>query len=163
MSKLLFHGKTAIITGAGGALGKSYAIELAKRGANVVVNDIYGTNDVIKEIESFGGIAISNNSDVINGKDIIDDTISRFGSGAGLYGNFGQANYSSAKMGIVGLTNTLAIEGEKYGINVNCVIPIAASKMTQNLMKNQRNQEISMKLAVDGILRLDCKDHQVVI
>jgi 3-hydroxyacyl-CoA dehydrogenase/3a,7a,12a-trihydroxy-5b-cholest-24-enoyl-CoA hydratase len=173
---LFFSGKVAVVTGAGGALGKQYALDLASRGATVIVNDIAASADrvraVVKEITAAGGIAKENYSDVLDGKEIILDAVNHFGgcdilinnagilkdksfhkmtkeewkmvldvhlqgtfelchaawpimreksygrivnigSGAGLYGNFGQANYSAAKMGILGLTNTLAIEGKK--------------------------------------------------
>ena len=199
-SKLLsFSGRVAVITGGGGGLGEKYAIDLAKRGASVVINDVKESSErvhaLVKRICSDGGIAKANINSVLDGKQIIDDAINHFGScdilinnagilrdksfhkmtkeewnsvidvhlqgtfelchagiknynvlddhstsnsyasicfavwptlrekqygriiniasGAGLYGNFGQANYSAAKMGILGLTNTLAIEGNK--------------------------------------------------
>jgi NAD(P)-dependent dehydrogenase (short-subunit alcohol dehydrogenase family) len=203
-SKLLFAGKTAIVTGAGGGLGRAYAMELAKRGASVVVNDLGGSLDgqgsnstaaqkVVDEITSGGGKAIANYDNVVDGSaSIVEATLKNFGqvdlvvnnagilrdksfhkatkvdwdavidvhlhgtanmcrevwplmmeaktgriinvgSAAGLYGNFGQANYSAAKMGILGLTNTLAVEGKKHNIGVNSVCPIAASRMTETV------------------------------
>lgn len=202
---LLFKGRTAIVTGAGGGLGREYAIELAKRGANVLVNDFGGNLDgsrsensspagqVVKHIIEGGGRAVENNMSVLQGDEIVKHAVNEFGSvdivinnagilrdksfmkmtkddwmsvievhlqgsfsmchhawplmvqqnygrivnvgsGAGLYGNFGQANYSSAKMGIWGLANTLSIEGQKYNIFSNCVVPIAVSRMTEGLL-----------------------------
>ena len=192
---LLFANRTAIITGSGAGIGRQYALELAKRGCNIVVNDIDKTNanSVVKEIVDLGGKAISNCSNVLNSTEIVEQTMNQFGrldviinnagilkdksflkmtknewksvidvhlqgtfemchaswpifqnqnygrivnigSAAGLYGNFGQANYSAAKMGILGLTNTLAKEGERCNIKVNCVVPIADSKMTQSVL-----------------------------
>lgn len=199
--KLLFHGKTALISGAGSGLGRVYALELSKRGANIVVNDLPSIDTTIespaeklvKYINSNGGKAILSAHDVIAGETIANDAIKSFGSidilinnagilrdksfhklskddwykvinihlhgtfelshsvwpymqdknygriinvssAAGIYGNFGQSNYSAAKMGIIGLTNTLAIEGLKHNIHVNCIIPIAASKMTETVL-----------------------------
>lgn len=206
MNKLLFANRTALITGAGGGLGRSYALELAKRGCNVVVNDLGGTvsgaaaansqdnvNNLVKEIRNLGGHAVADFNNVLDAKDIIQTGLDTFGSvdivinnagilrdksfakmtekdwenvlnvhlvgtfrmchsawphmlhkgygrivnvgsGAGCYGNFGQANYSAAKMGILGLSNTLAKEGKKHNIRVNTIVPVAASRMTENLM-----------------------------
>lgn len=179
MSMLSFTGKTAIITGAGGSLGKTYALALAARGCNIVANDIStgsnGGNErvetLVSEIQSKGGKAVANYNNLVSESEcIVNEALKRFnscdilinnagnlidksfakmthedwnnvlkvhlhgtfsmahalwphlqaqqygrivniGSGAGLYGNFGQGNYSAAKMGILGLTNTLAIEG----------------------------------------------------
>lgn len=207
MNKLLFKNQTAIVTGAGGGLGRIYALELAKRGCNIVVNDVGGslggntTDDspakkVVDEINNMGGKAVANFDSVLNGQKIINQAYSSFGnvhilinnagilrdksfakmekddwskvidvhvngtfemchaiwpkfqsnnygriinigSGAGLYGSFGQASYSTAKMGLVGLTNTLAKEGDKYNIKVNCVVPIAASRMTATVLPKE--------------------------
>jgi len=207
MNKLLFKNKTAIVTGAGGGLGRAYALELAKRGCNIVVNDVGGSlggnsidsspaKKVVDEITSFGGQAIANFDSVLDGQSIINQAYSTFGdvhilinnagilrdksfakmskedwnrvidvhvngafemcyaiwpkfqssnygriinigSGAGLYGSFGQASYSTAKMGIIGLTSTLAKEGDKHNIKVNCVVPIAASRMTATVLPSE--------------------------
>jgi len=206
--EIRFDGQVAVVTGAGGGLGRVYALELAKRGAKVVVNDLGGSRDgsgggsstpaqkVVEEIKALGGEAVANYDNVATpqgGENIVKSAIAAFGtvdilinnagilrdksfikmepenwqsvldvhltgafnvtkpafavmrekgfgrivmttSAAGLYGNFGQTNYSSAKMGLVGLMNTLKLEGKKYNINVNTVAPIAASRLTEGIL-----------------------------
>ncbi len=206
--KIGFSDQVAVITGAGAGLGKSYALELARRGAKVVVNDFGGARDgagkgsatpadqVVKEIIDAGGAAIANYDDVSlakGGGAIIQAALDAFGtvdilinnagilrdksfikmtpenwravldvhlkgafnvtrpafavmkekgygriintsSAAGLYGNFGQTNYAAAKMGLVGLMNTLKLEGEKYNVKINTIAPIAASRLTEDVM-----------------------------
>lgn len=203
-----FDGKVAIITGAGGGLGRVYALELAKRGAKIVVNDLGGARDgsgtgsatpaqkVVDEIKALGGEAVANYDSVSTpegGEQIVKSALEAFGtvdiiinnagilrdktfmkmdpenwktvldvhlngayhvskpafavmkekgygrivmttSAAGLYGNFGQTNYSSAKMGLVGLMNALKLEGKKYNIHVNTVAPLAASRLTEDIL-----------------------------
>ncbi|ODV95954.1 hypothetical protein PACTADRAFT_2257 [Pachysolen tannophilus NRRL Y-2460] len=202
---LRFDNKVVIITGAGGGLGKTYALLFASRGAKVVVNDLGGSlagsgtsnkaaDLVVKEIEANGGIAAANYDNIVTNPDgILKTAIDNFGtvhilinnagilkdssfakmsesafsdvvavhlegsfkltklcwpyfrnqnygriintaSPAGLYGNFGQANYSAAKLGLVGLSETLAKEGFKYNIKCNAIAPIARSRMTENLL-----------------------------
>jgi NAD(P)-dependent dehydrogenase (short-subunit alcohol dehydrogenase family) len=205
-----FEGRVAVVTGAGGGLGRSHALLLASRGAKVVVNDLGGTragegggsemaDNVVEEIKAAGGEAVANYDGVHTwegGESIVQSAIDAFGridivvnnagilrdtsfakldeaaldmvvkvhlyggfhvaraawphlrennygrvinttSGSGLYGNFGQSNYSAAKLGLVGLTRTLAIEGAKYGITSNVIAPIAASRMTEDVMPPQ--------------------------
>jgi NAD(P)-dependent dehydrogenase (short-subunit alcohol dehydrogenase family) len=206
--EIRFDDQVAVITGAGGGLGRVYALELAKRGAKIVVNDLGGSRDgsgggsstpaekVVAEIKALGGEAVANYDNVATpegGENIIKTAVDAFGkidilinnagilrdksfikmepdnwkavldvhlagayhvsrpafkvmrengfgriimttSAAGLYGNFGQTNYSSAKMGLVGLMNTLKLEGKKYNIKVNTVAPIAASRLTEDIM-----------------------------
>ncbi|HEY3144166.1 MAG TPA: SDR family oxidoreductase [Acidimicrobiales bacterium] len=207
MVDLGFDGKVAIITGAGGGLGRSHALALARRGALVVVNDLGGSVDgsgsgttaaqaVVDEIEAAGGEAVANYDSVATpegGKSIVKTAIDRFGridivinnagilrdtsfknmgpeqlepvldvhlkgafyvtqpawehmrdqgfgrvvctaSGAGIFGNFGQTNYGAAKMGLVGLTRVLAIEGAKYNIKANAIAPVAKTRMTEDLL-----------------------------
>ncbi len=202
-----FKGRVAIVTGAGGGLGKQHALALAARGAKVVVNDLGGdvhgvggsasaAQKVVDEIRAAGGEAIANGASVtdfaavqqmvqqamdtwgrvdilVNNAGILRDKsfakmdladfrlvmdvhvmgavhstkavwaimqAQNYGrivmttSSSGLYGNFGQANYGAAKMALAGLMQTLSIEGEKYGIRVNCLAPTAATRMTEGLM-----------------------------
>ena len=215
MAQVDLDGRVAVVTGAGGGLGRSHALVLASRGAKVVVNDLGGSRDgsgagsdmadaVVAEIRDAGGEAVANYDSVATadgGRGIVASAIDAFGhidivvnnagilrdssflkldlaaldlvlkvhlygafnvthaawphlkeqgygrvvstaSGSGLYGNFGQANYSAAKMGIVGLTRTLAIEGAKYGITANAIAPIAASRMTEDVMPPQLLERI---------------------
>jgi NAD(P)-dependent dehydrogenase (short-subunit alcohol dehydrogenase family) len=207
MSDIRFDNRVAVITGAGGGLGKTYALEFAKRGAKVVVNDLGGATDgtgggtsmadqVVKEIEEAGGTAVANYDSVSTpegGEDIINSALENFGqvdivvnnagilrdrsfakltpeeleividvhlkgaffvsqpaframkersygrfiftaSAAGIFGNFGQANYGAAKMGLVGLSNVLAVEGKKAGILSNVIAPIAKTRLTEDLL-----------------------------
>ena len=196
-----FENKVVVVTGAGGGLGKQHALEFARRGAKVVVNDLGGSGDgtgsgdmadvVVEEIRAAGGVAIANKasvSDKAGAKSIIDDAVAEFGtvdilinnagilrdksfkkmpledwdivmdvhlngtayvthaawpimydkgygrivmtsSTSGIYGNFGQANYGAAKMGMLGLINVLAIEGATKNIRVNGLAPGAATRL----------------------------------
>lgn len=204
---ITFDGRVAVITGAGGGLGRTYALELARRGARVVVNDLGGSVDgtgesqsaadvVVDEIRSAGGEAVANYDSVATtegGAAIVRSAVGSFGkvdivvnnagilrdksfakmepseveavldvhlrgafnvsqpafqvmrdngygrfvftsSAAGLFGNFGQANYGAAKAGLVGLSNVLAIEGVKYNIRSNAIAPIARTRMTEDIL-----------------------------
>jgi NAD(P)-dependent dehydrogenase (short-subunit alcohol dehydrogenase family) len=196
MSELRFDERVAIITGAGNGLGKAHALELAKRGAMVVVNDLDGAQPVVDEITEAGGIAVVNSdsvSDVAGGQNMVDQAVEEFGridivvnnagilrdkafhnqsietwqavidvhltgsfnvtlpayrlmreqgygrivmtsSPAGLYGNFGQTNYSSAKMGLVGFARAIKQEGGRKGVHANVIAPTAATRMTEGLL-----------------------------
>ena len=215
MAQIDFDGRVAIVTGAGGGLGRSHALELASRGARVVVNDLGGARDgtgtgsemadrVVSEIRDAGGQAVANYDGVhtweggeavvataldqwgqvdivVNNAGILRDVtfhkleeaqldavikVHLYGafhvtraawphfreqahgrvvnttSGSGLYGNFGQSNYSAAKMGLVGLTRTLAQEGAKYGIHANAIAPIATSRMTEDILAEQLQDKL---------------------
>ena len=201
-----FDDRVAIVTGAGGGLGREYALELARRGAKVVVNDLGGSRDgsghsdaalkVVEEIEAAGGEAMSNGGSVADYDQMVEmvaKTKERWGgvhilinnagvlrdksfakmdpadfefvirvhllgsafaakacwetmreqnygrilmtaSSSGLYGNFGQANYGAAKLGIAGLAKTLYLEGAKNNIKVNTLAPTAGTRMTEDLL-----------------------------
>ncbi|MFL5172119.1 MAG: SDR family NAD(P)-dependent oxidoreductase [Microvirga sp.] len=208
MSKeLRFDGRVAIVTGAGGGLGRSHALLLASRGARVVVNDLGGSftgegasasaaDRVVSEIKQAGGEAIASHDSVEDGDKIVKTAIDAYGrvdivvnnagilrdvsfqkmtqsdwdlvyrvhvlgsfrvthaawpymrdagygrivntaSAAGIYGNFGQANYSMAKLGLHGFTQTLALEGKKRNIVVNTIAPIAGSRMTETVLPKE--------------------------
>jgi NAD(P)-dependent dehydrogenase (short-subunit alcohol dehydrogenase family) len=207
VSTMNFDDRVAIVTGAGGGLGRCHALELARRGARVVVNDLGAAVDgtgqstsaaqsVVDEITAAGGTALANTDSVATpegGKAIVAAAMEAFGrvdvlvnnagilrdaafknmtsdqvgavlqvhlhgsfnvtsavwpvmreqnygrivmttSGSGLFGQFGQANYGAAKMGLVGLMNVLAIEGQRNGILVNALSPIALTRMTEGTM-----------------------------
>lgn len=204
MSDLRFDNKVVVVTGAGGGLGKEYALEYARRGASVVVNDlgvsvtgeqenISAAEAVVAEIRSQGGTAVANTDSVENGKAIIQTAIDSFGhidvlinnagvlrdksfikmtdddwdlvyrvhmagaytvtkaawpymleqksgrivfttSAAGLYGNFGQANYGAMKSAQMGFMKALAVEGQSKGIFCNAIAPVAGSRMTETIM-----------------------------
>jgi NAD(P)-dependent dehydrogenase (short-subunit alcohol dehydrogenase family) len=204
--KINFEGQVAIVTGAGGGLGKQHALELGRRGAKVVVNDLGGSVDgsggsataaeqVAQEIRDNGGTAVSSDASVTDFEAIqamVDETVAKWGridilvnnagilrdktfsklelenwhavidvhltgslnatkcvwpimveqkygriimttSTSGLFGNFGQANYGAAKLGLVGFMNTLRFEGAKYNVFTNAIAPIAATRMTVEL------------------------------
>lgn len=196
--KLHFNGRVAIVTGAGGGLGREYATLLASRGCSVVVNDLDTKNAdlVVEQIKRNGGVAIANYNPVEQGDSVVKATLEKFGridilinnagilrdksmlkmtdaewdiiqqvhlkgafiitraawphmrergygriimtaSSAGLFGNFGQANYAAAKMGLIGLSNALAVEGAKYNIHSNVIIPVAASRLTADVIPEQ--------------------------
>ncbi|KAG9355008.1 hypothetical protein JZ751_001721 [Albula glossodonta] len=173
---LRFDGKVVLVTGAGGGLGREYALAFGERGAAVVVNDLGGdmkgdgksssaADKVVEEIKAKGGKAVANYDLIhrvhLRGSFLVTRAAwnhmrnQKFGrermigdfpfaasvpriimtsSAAGIYGNFGQANYSAAKLGLVGLSNTLAVEGRKYNIHCNTIAPTAGSRLTQTVM-----------------------------
>lgn len=224
---LSFEGHVAIVTGAGGGLGREHALALARRGAKVLVNDLGGAVDgsgrsvsaaqaVVDEIRAFGGEAMANGASVtdfaavqamvqqaidawgrvdilINNAGILRDKsfakmeledfrqvvdvhlmgavhcckavwpimqAQNYGrivmttSSSGLYGNFGQSNYGAAKMALVGLMQTLALEGAKYHIHVNALAPTAATRMTEGLMPEAVLAALKPKAVVPAMLVL---------
>jgi NAD(P)-dependent dehydrogenase (short-subunit alcohol dehydrogenase family) len=208
MADIGYDGKVAIITGAGGGLGRCHALELARRGARIVVNDLGGSVDgsgggsagpaqmVVDEIKAAGGEAVADTNSVATpegGRAIVQTAIDAFGkvdvlvnnagilrdksfhnmtpellnpvldvhlkgafnvtqpawvamreqgygrivstsSAAGIFGNFGQTNYGAAKMGLVGFTRVLALEGAKYNIKANAIAPLALTRMTETIL-----------------------------
>jgi NAD(P)-dependent dehydrogenase (short-subunit alcohol dehydrogenase family) len=216
MSAIRFDGQVAIVTGAGGGLGRQHALELARRGARVVVNDLSAADAVVEEIRAAGGEALANDASVTDagsveamarqaldawgridilianagilrdrsfGKMAIEDfqavldvhlmgtmlpikavweTMKTQGYGrivvttssSGLYGNFGQANYGAAKMGIVGLMQTLKIEGQKDNIHINAISPVAATKMTEDLFPPAVLEVLKPEYVTPGVVYL---------
>ena len=227
MADVSFENRVVIVTGAGNGLGKAYALELGKRGAKVVVNDLGGAvdgsgsgnspaDDVVNEIIENGGEAVANYDSVATkdgGESIVQTAIDSFGtvdavinnagilrdksfanmteeefsliievhlkgtyfvtqpafkimkennygrivnvaSPSGIFGNFGQTNYGAAKMGIVGLTNVLAIEGAKYNIKVNVIAPTAYTRMTEALLPEDVGKLFSAELVTPMVTYL---------
>ena len=227
MADVSFENRVVIVTGAGNGLGKAYALELGKRGAKVVVNDLGGAvdgsgsgnspaDDVVNEIIENGGEAVANYDSVATkdgGESIVQTAVDSFGtvdavinnagilrdesfanmteeefsliievhlkgtyfvtqpafkimkennygrivnvaSPSGLFGNFGQTNYGAAKMGIVGLTNVLAIEGAKYNIKVNVIAPTAYTRMTEALLPEDVGKLFSAELVTPMVTYL---------
>jgi NAD(P)-dependent dehydrogenase (short-subunit alcohol dehydrogenase family) len=225
-----FEGKVAIVTGAGGGLGRAHALELARRGAKVIVNDLGGSVDgtggsseaaqqVVAEIQAAGGEAIANGgsvSDPQGAKSMVADAMNAWGrvdilvnnagilrdksfakmtledfravvdvhlmgsvfvtkevwpimrdqnygrivmttSTSGLFGNFGQTNYGAAKLGLVGLMNSLMLEGAKYNVFTNSIAPVAATRMTQGLMPEAALKRLAPELVTPAVVFL-CSD-----
>ena len=226
-----YDGQVAIVTGAGNGLGRSHAIQLAARGAKVVVNDLGGTVDgsgggstasqaVVAEIEAAGGEAMAHGANVADFEqvqDMVAKTMERWGrvdilvnnagilrdksfgkgsledfklvldvhlmgsvnctkavweimreqnygrivvttSSSGLYGNFGQANYGSAKMGVIGMMNTLAQEGAKNNVKVNALAPTAGTRMTEGLIPDQAFALMTPETVTPAVLYLVSQD-----
>ncbi|PZO46652.1 MAG: 3-oxoacyl-ACP reductase [Alphaproteobacteria bacterium] len=227
MSDIRFDGQVVIVTGAGGGLGRSHALEFARRGAKVVVNDLGGTLDgsggssaaaeaVVAEIKVAGGEAFADGASVTDDAGVanlvkrtldtwgrIDVLVANAGilrdksfakmelgdfnavadvhilggvkpikaiwetmraqnygrivvttSSSGLYGNFGQANYGAAKLALVGLMNTLKIEGAKNNIHVNAISPVAATRMTDNIMPPEMLAKFAPEHVTPGVIYL---------
>ncbi|MFN6980996.1 MAG: SDR family NAD(P)-dependent oxidoreductase [Brevundimonas sp.] len=226
-----FDGQVAIVTGAGGGLGREHALALAARGAKVVVNDLGGARDgsggsataaeaVVAEIEAAGGEAMANAASVTDFAAVqamVDAAMAKWGrvdllvnnagvlrdrtfakmeledfrfvidvhlmgavnctkavweimrgqnygrivmttSSSGLYGNFGQSNYGAAKMALVGLMQTLSIEGAKNDIRVNCLAPTAHTRMTEDLGAALPLEALGPELVTPGLLYLLSRD-----
>ena len=239
MAKIDFTGRVAIVTGAGAGLGRQYALELGKRGAKVVVNDLGGTRDgvghddaaankVVEEIKALGGEAVPNYDNVATvqgGENIVKTAIDSFGkvdilinnagilrdksftkmeednwdgvvgvhlrgaycvtkpayanmrengygrivmttSGAGLFGNFGQSNYAAAKMALIGLTNVLKLEGAKYNVKTNVIVPVAASRLTEDVLPPQFFEKMKPDFIAPAVLYMCselCQDSGMII
>ena len=222
-----FENQVAIVTGAGGGLGRCHALELAKRGAKVVVNDLGGAMDgtggssaaaeaVVAEIKAAGGEAIANGgsvSDRVGAKSMVDDAMNTWGrvdilinnagilrdksfakmglddfqvvmdvhlmgavncthavwpimreqnygrilmttSPTGLYGNFGQTNYGAAKLAQVGFMHSLKIEGAKNNIHTNTIAPVAATRMTEDLIPEAAQAQLGPELVTPAAIFL---------
>ncbi len=231
MSDIRFDGKVAIVTGAGGGLGRQHALELARRGAKVVVNDLGGSMDgsggssdaalkVVEEIKAAGGEAIAHGASVTDDAgvaDLVKTTLDTWGridilianagilrdrtltkmtledfemvmqvhvfgafkpikavwdimkaqnygriivttSSSGMYGNFGQSNYGAAKMAVLGLMNTLKLEGQKNNVHINAISPVAATRMTEGLMPPEVLEKLKPEYVTPGVVYLASED-----
>jgi NAD(P)-dependent dehydrogenase (short-subunit alcohol dehydrogenase family) len=215
--KIDLSGRVAIVTGAGGGLGRAHALALAQRGAKVVVNDLGDAADaVVEQIRAAGGEAMTSSASVTDFAAVqatVDAALARWGkvdilvnnagilrdktfakmaleefrlvlevhlmgsvhftkavwdtmranhygrivfttSSSGLYGNFGQSNYGAAKMALVGLMQTLGLEGERNNIRVNCLAPTAATRMTQGLLSEDLLRELTPERVAPAVVFL---------
>ncbi|MDC0990885.1 SDR family NAD(P)-dependent oxidoreductase [Gammaproteobacteria bacterium] len=225
-----FDDQVAIVTGAGGGIGKEHALELARRGAKVVVNDLGGSVDgsgtsdaaeaVVQQIKDVGGEAMANGASVTDLsaiQDMVKEVMDKWGridilvnnagilrdksfhnvtlddfnlvmdvhfqgtlncthtiypimreqgygrivftsSSSGVYGNFGQSNYGAAKMAIVGLMNTLKIEGQKYNVFSNSITPVAYTRMTEGLIPEDFGKNLQPEYVTPAVIYLSGKD-----
>ena len=221
---LRFEDRVVVVTGAGAGLGRSHALEFARRGAKVVVNDLGGgahgdgrgseaADQVVAEIQAAGGEAVANYDSVEQGDAIIRTAMDNYdrvdvivnnagilrdssfakmtdedwdliyrvhalgayrvtraawpimleqgygriintASAAGIYGNFGQANYSFAKRGLIGLTNTLAIEGGRKGIKANVIAPVAGSRLTETILPQEVTEALKPEFVTPLVVKL---------
>jgi NAD(P)-dependent dehydrogenase (short-subunit alcohol dehydrogenase family) len=225
-----FDDRVVVITGAGAGLGRSHALEFARRGAKVVVNDLGGgghgegksseaADKVVAEIHKAGGEAVANYDSVENGEAIIRTALDNFdrvdvvvnnagilrdasfakmtdddweliyrvhalgaykvtkaawpimleqgygrivntASAAGIYGNFGQANYSFVKRGLIGFTNTLAIEGARKGIKANVIAPVAGSRLTETILPKEVVAALKPEFVTPLVVKLCCEQSE---
>ena len=233
-----FEGKVALITGGAQGLGRCHALELARRGAKIMLNDLGGSADgradgspsaagtsaaaqaVVSEIVQMGGEAQANGASVTDDDGVaqmVEETKKAFGridilinnagilrdktfakvtmedfeavvdvhmwgtvkvtkavwphmreqgfgrilvttSSSGIYGNFGQTNYGTAKTAVVGLMNTLKLEGEKYNIHINALAPVAATRMTSEIMSEEIIDAMRPELVTPGVIFLVSED-----
>ena len=221
---LRFEDRVVVVTGAGAGLGRSHALEFARRGARVVVNDLGGgahgggqgsaaADQVVAEIQAAGGEAVANYDSVEQGDAIIRTALDNYdridivvnnagilrdssfvkmsdedwdliyrvhalgaykvtkaawplmleqgygrivntASAAGIYGNFGQANYAFAKRGLIGFTNTLAIEGARKGIKANVIAPVAGSRLTETILPREVTEALKPEFVTPLVIRL---------
>jgi NAD(P)-dependent dehydrogenase (short-subunit alcohol dehydrogenase family) len=213
--------RVAIVTGAGGGLGRAHALALADHGAKVIVNDLGdGADAVVREIVEGGGEArairgsvadeaavaamvaetlaawgridiLVNNAGILRDKSFAKMSLDDFRlvvdvhlmgsvictkavwdvmreqnygrivmttSSSGLYGNFGQANYGAANMALVGLMQTLSLEGAKYDIRVNCLAPTAATQMTEGILPEEQLRLLAPRFVSPGVVALAAAD-----